>query len=420
VQTIRLEYAAREHFVPFHRREQRWAAMVAHRRAGKTVGSVADLIDDALRCPLENPRVAYVAPTYTQAKDVAWEYVKKIASPIPGVSFHESELRADFPGGPRLRLYGADNYDRLRGLYFDAVVLDEYADMDPRAWSEVIRPALSDRKGKATFIGTPKGQNAFHEVCTRAKDDPAWFFAELKASKTGIIDEHELQDAKRDMTREQYQQEYECSFEASVIGAYYADEMDRAKTEGRIGRVPHDPAATVWTYWDLGLDDATAVWFGQLINREVHWLKYREWSGAALTDIAADVLKEPYAYERHVFPHDVEQRELTTAKDRKSVVEGILGANRIEVAPRISVEDGINAVRVNFPRMHFDEAGCHRGLEVLRNYRKAWDEKRRTFMDRPHHDWASHGADAIRMFGVSYREQVKAQASPKRNLRGLV
>lgn len=417
MQQIRLSYDARAQFVPFHLRTQRWAALVAHRRAGKTVGSLADLIDDTLRCPLEKPRGAYIAPTYTQAKDVAWEYVKKITAPIPGVQFHETELRADLPGGARVRLYGADNYDRLRGLYFDAVVLDEYADMDPRVWPEVIRPALSDRKGKATFIGTPKGRNAFAEICERAERDPEWFFAELKASQTGILDDDELRDARREMTREQYAQEYECSFEASVIGAYYADELEAAK--GRIKPALYDPAVAVRTYWDLGLDDATAIWFAQVVNREVRLIDYQEWTGQALTSVAKDVLGKPYAYDKHVLPHDAEVRELTTAVTRRSVVEGILGANKLEIAPRLNVEDGINATRVLFSRMWFDEKACARGLECLRNYRKQWDDKKKTFQDRPFHDWSSHGADALRMLGITFRDELKAAGPVRRNIRGL-
>jgi phage terminase large subunit len=417
-QTVRLNYEAREQFVPFHLREQRWAALVAHRRAGKTVGSLADLIDDTLRCPLENPRGAYIAPTYTQAKDVAWEYVKKITAPIPGVLFHESELRVDIPGGARIRLYGADNYDRMRGLYFDVVVLDEYADMDPKAWSEVIRPALSDRKGKATFIGTPKGVNAFAEVCANAKDDPEWFFAELKASQTGILDAAELRDARGQMTREQYAQEYECSFEASVVGAYYADELEAAKD--RILSGLYDPATSVRTYWDLGLDDATSVWFAQVVNREIRLIDYQEWTGQALTAVAKDVLAKPYAYDRHVMPHDIEVREMTTAVSRRSVIEGLLGANKLEVVKAQEVADGINATRVLFNRMWFDKDKCARGLECLRNYRKQWDEKRKTFQDKPYHDWASHGADALRMLGLSFRDELKAFGPLKRHLKGIV
>jgi phage terminase large subunit len=412
-----IPYRPRDQFREYHDRTQRWAALVAHRRAGKTVAVVNDLVKDALTCQLDKPRFGYLAPTFGQAKDVAWEYLKHFSRPIPGVAFHESELRVDYPNGARVRLYGAESAERMRGLYLDGIALDEYGDMDPSVWPEIIRPALSDRKGRATFIGTPKGRNHFAEMCEKAEGDEDWYFARLKASQTGILDEAELRDAKRDMTREQYAQEYECSFEASVVGAYYADELDAAKE--RIKPALYDPAVAVRTYWDLGLDDATAIWFAQVVNREVRLIDYQEWTGQALTSVAKDVLNKPFAYEKHVLPHDAEVRELTTAVTRRSVIEGILGVNRLEIAPRLSVEDGINATRVLFARMWFDEKGCARGLECLRNYRKQWDDKKKTFQDRPFHDWSSHGADALRMLGITYRDELKASGPVKRNIRGL-
>jgi len=146
-------YKPRKAFLPLHMRKERFGCIVAHRRAGKTVASVMDLIDFALRCEKPDPRFAYVAPYYAQAKDVAWTYVKRFAAMIPGATINESELRVDLPNGARIRLYGADNYDRLRRIYLDGVVLDEFADQPPQAWREVIRPALSDRQAWALFIG---------------------------------------------------------------------------------------------------------------------------------------------------------------------------------------------------------------------------------------------------------------------------
>ena len=172
-----------------------------------------DLIDAALRCTKPSGRYAYVAPFYAQAKDVVWAYLKQYTAAIPGVEINESELRVDVPTAngerARIRLYGADNYERMRGLYFDGVVLDEYADMDPRAWSEVIRATLADRKGWATFIGTPKGRNNFYDVWAGSTETgwvgavnspELWFSMLLKASDTGIVDADELEDARRSMT----------------------------------------------------------------------------------------------------------------------------------------------------------------------------------------------------------------------------
>lgn len=408
-EAIALGYDPREQFVPFHMRTQRWAALVCHRRAGKTVATIADLIDSILRCDKPNARGAYIAPTFVQAKDVAWEYVKRFSAPIPGVQFNESELRVDYPTGGRIRLYGADNYDRMRGLYFDFVVLDEYADMNPAAWSEVIRPALADRHGAATFIGTPKGRNAFFDVCERAKGDNDWFFASMKASETKIIAPEELAAAKAEMTAEQFATEFECSFDSAVVGAYYGQELELAHHDPdtglrRIGSVPHDPSLPVSTYWDLGLDDATAVWFAQMTGKEIRLIEYQEWTQTPLLQVAAEVMQRTrYVYEAHVLPHDAQARDMTTGRTREEALRAVLG--RIQIAPRLDVADGINAVRTLFSRMWFDEKACAQGIECLRNYAKKWDEKRKVFEERPFHNWASHGADAMRYLAVTYKER---------------
>ncbi len=410
VQRIDLGYRARPQFVPFHLRKQRWSCIVAHRRAGKTVACIMDLVDAALRCEKPNPRFAYIAPFYAQAKDVAWAYFKQFTAPIPGVEVHESELRIDLPNGARLRLYGADNYDRMRGVYFDGAVLDEYGDMDPRAWSEVIRPILSDRRGWATFIGTPKGRNHFYEIWQAAKETPSeWFTLMLRASETGLLPPEELEDARKVMTPEQYEQEYECSFDAAILGAYYGREMQRLEAEGRIRSVPYDPSLPVYTGWDLGLDDATAIWFVQVAGAEVRVIDYLETNNEALSSIARSLLNErPYMYGDHYLPHDAEIRELMTAKSRKDTLES-LGVRPVRVAPRQNVEEGINAVRNLLPRCVFDEKKCARGIEALRNYQREWDDKLKTFRKTPRHDWASHGADAFRYLAISLSPRAKPQ-----------
>jgi hypothetical protein len=234
-------YAPRGPFIDFHNRRQRWAVMVAHRRAGKTVACVADLIYGALLTRKQDARYAYVAPQYNQAKDIAWLYVKRLTADIPGVSYNEAELRANLPNGAQVRLYGADNPDRLRGMYLDGVILDEHADMRPRVWGEIVRPMLSDRKGWAAFIGTPKGHNEFHRVWQDAANEPEWFRLILRGSESGLIDQGELDAMRRSMTEDQYAQEVECSFEAAIQGAILGRYMTAAESEGRIRSVEYDP-----------------------------------------------------------------------------------------------------------------------------------------------------------------------------------
>lgn len=403
---VNLNLQARDQFVPYLTRGERWASVVAHRRAGKTVACIMDLIKRAIEHKGREPRFAYVAPTYTQAKDVAWSYLKEYTAAIPGMEKSESELSVTFPHNKaRVRLYGAENYDRIRGLYLDGVVIDESGDIDPRAWPEVIRPALSDRRGWATFIGTPKGRNAFFDIHKDAKKAAGWFFAELRASETGIIDAAELEDARRTMTAEQYAQEYECSFDAAVVGAFYGREMELAEKEKRIGRVQHDKAADVFASWDLGIGDMMAIWVGQIVGREWHWINYYENNGFALDHYVDWVKSLPYKVHDHYLPHDGEARELQTGKSRKQFLED-RGLN-VSIVPRHEVMDGIDAARVRFNRMWFDAENCERGIDCLRMYRSEFDDKNKVLRPRPLHDWSSHGADAFRCGVMGAEDRVK-------------
>jgi hypothetical protein len=370
-----------------------------------------DLIDGALRCKKPDARFAYVAPTYTQAKDVVWGYLKQFTHMIPGVELRESDLSAIFPNGGRVRLYGSDNYDRLRGIYLDGVVLDEFADMAPQAWAEVIRPALADRRGWAVFIGTPKGRNGFWDVYDNARRSEEWFTLELRASQTGIIPDEELASAKESLTPEQYAAEFECSFDAAILGAYFAKELDEAREAGRIGSVPYDPLLPVHTAWDLGIGDSTAIWFFQVSRAEVRVIDYYEASGHGLPHYASVLSARDYTYGTDWLPHDGEARQLGTGRSLWETLHSL--TNRIpRILPKQNVMDGINAARVTIGKAWFDGAKCYDGLEALRAYRADFDEKAKTFHDRPRHDWSSHGADAFRYMALAWREMQPEKPKP--------
>lgn len=392
---------ARAQFREFLESDKRWAVGVAHRRAGKTVACIQKLTKEALECQKPEGRFAYVAPYFSQAKDVAWSYLKRYAAAL-GCETNESELRIDFPNGARIRLYGADNPDRLRGLYLDGIVLDEYADMRPSVWGEVIRPMLADRQGWAVFIGTPKGRNDFCEVWEKALQDPTWFRFMLKASETGLIDAGELVAAKAAMTPEQYEQEFECSFEAAILGAFYAQELGRANSEGRVTTVPIDRGLPVHTGWDLGFTDATAIWFFQVVGREIRVIDYYEASGVALDHYVKALKEKGYLYGQHYFPHDVAQHELITGTSRFQTLVG-LGITPT-VVPQHAVMDGINAVRRMLDRCIFDAGRTAKGREALIQYRRDFDERLKQFKQKPLHDWTSHGADAFRTFAAGFAE----------------
>ena len=393
-QRIIIPYSPRKQFRDYHDRKQRWACIVAHRRAGKTVACVNDDIRFLLQCKLHEPRAAYIAPTYTQAKDVAWSYVKHYTAAIPGCSTSESELSITLPNGARYRLYGAENYDRLRGLYLDHVTIDESGLIDPRAYPEVIRPALSDRQGSATFIGTPNGKNFFHDVHQQAQKDDDWFSLVMRASETGIIPPSELADAAKLMTPDQYAQEYECSFDAAIVGAIFGKEMRAAEESGRVTTVSYDPAVPVFTGWDLGINDPTVIWFGQQVGSEIHLIDYYQASDENIAHYAKVVKEKPYVYETHLLPHDAAARERGSGK---TVEEFLTELNLdVRVIPNTKIKDQIEAAKMALPRCWFDADRCGHGIEALKEYRTEYDEKRKVHGLRPYHDWASHPADAFK------------------------
>lgn len=386
----------------------RFVVAVCHRRFGKTVMAINHLLKAALTCDKERPRFHYVGPTYRQAKAVAWDYLKHYAGVVPGATFNEQELRADLPNGAQVRLYGADNPDALRGIYSDGAVLDEAGLMQARVWSEVLRPALTDRKGWALFIGTPNGKNLFWEMKNRASQGDGWALIQYRASETGIIDAAELEDARGAMTADEYQQEFECSFEASVRGAIYAKEIMFLRENGRILTLEPEPLLSVHTAWDLGIGDSMAIWFAQ-IDRSgaVRVIDHYEANGEALGHYVNLLAAKGYTYGRHVVPHDAQVRELGSGKSRIEMLAGL--GLRCELAPNIKVEDGINAARMFMRKCYFDEKRCAAGLDALQNYRWDYNTRLDEYKATPVHDWASHSADAFRYLAVSLREENKAK-----------
>jgi phage terminase large subunit len=396
-----------------HTKLKRFTTVVCHRRFGKSVWAINHLIDRALRCTLPNPRFAYVAPTYGQAKRIAWDYLKFYTQHIPGVEYNEADLRVEIPSNrSRIMLLSAENPNSLRGIYLDGNVLDEYAEMDPTAWTTVIRPALSDRRGWAIFLGTPKGQNHFYENYEYGtlSSDPEWASFLFRASETGIISTEELESARRTMTEEEYNQEYECDFNAGLVGAYFAKEISAAEKDGRVAKVPHDPSVPVDTYWDLGVNDMCAVWFVQSMKVRHHVIDYYEISGASIPDVLRDLRAKKYNYGRFVLPHDANARDFSTGKAQVQIFRDH-GVRNIDIVPRVGTKrEGINAARMIFSKCVFDAEKCKQGLKALGNYQRKWDAKNSVFQDSPLHNWASNGADAFQQFGLGARDESRSSS----------
>ena len=375
--------------------KHRFNVIIAHRRSGKTVLCINHLIRAALTNPQPNPRYAFIAPTFKQGKSTAWDYIKNYSRNIPYIKFNESELRCDFPNGARITILGAENDQALRGIFLDGCVFDETQNISPVLFPEIIRPSLADRKGWCIFIGTPKGQNYFYKLHKQALEEEDWWTGTYKASQTKVLDDKELSAAQRVMSKDLYEQEFECSFQAAITGSYYGKIIEELEKSNRITEVPYDENLKTETWWDLGLKDSTAIWFVQRLQSQLRIIDYYENSGEGL-DFYADVLdSKPYKYDRHIAPHDIKVRELGAYGKSRLETALELGIS-FDIAPKLSIEDGIEMVRKTLPQCYFDKNKTYQGTEALKAYQKKWDERNQCFKNRPTHNFASHPSDAFR------------------------
>jgi hypothetical protein len=376
--TIVLPYKPRRHFLPLHASPKRWKFAVCHRRAGKTVALANSLITAALTNSRTTPppRYAYVGPSFDQTKDLVWQYLKTYTANIPGVRALEGELTIVFPGGATIRLYGgALAYERMRGIYLDGAVLDEYPLLAPQAFTSVVRPCLADYRGFAIVSGTSAGDDHFHKLKLRAEDDPDWDIFDIKITDTGedALTRLEVEEMRKDMSPDEFAREMMNSFDAPIEGAYYADALNALALQNRVTHVPPDLNTDVITSWDLGIRHLQCVWLFQLAGREVHWLDYIEGSGKSLSHytslLALKAKTGGFHYRCHLLPHDVEVRELSTGHSRRHELTSLLAEPVIKV-PNHSTEDGITATRGVLGVSWFDADATRRGLARLRAYRK--------------------------------------------------
>lgn len=345
-------------------------------------------------------------PEASQARKAMWEAVnphtgkRRVDDVFPGdlrAGMRNDEMSIKFKNGSTWQLVGSDNFDSLVGSSPVGMVFSEYALADPRSWA-MLRPILAENGGWAIFPSTPRGNNHLKALYEAADADPEWFAERLTVEDTGLFGEEflarELAEYQRENGREDgerlFRQEYYCSFSAAVRGAYYASYIEQARADKRIGRVPHDPKLEVRTAWDLGIGDSTAIWFFQQAGRETWLIDYYEASGVGLDHYVQMMRAKPYTYAQvaAILPHDAEAKELGTGKSRQEVLAG-LGV-RSEIAPRLSVDDGINAVRMLLPTCYIDAEKCARGIECLENYRAEFDERNKVLRSAPKHDWTSH------------------------------
>lgn len=390
----------------------RRAVCVWHRRAGK---DELALHWTATACMQKAATYWHMLPQANQARKAIWEAVnphtgkRRIDEAFPREirsNTREQEMMIKFVNGATWQVVGSDNYNALVGSPPYGIVFSEYSLADPSAW-DYLRPILAENGGWALFIYTARGKNHGYSLYRMAQKNPDWFSQRLTVDDTRAISPAIIEDERRSgMSEDMIQQEYYCSFDAANPGAYYGREMAQAWRDGRIGNVPIERGLDCETWWDLGMDDSMSIWITQTVSRELRVVGYIEHSGEGLS-YYAKLLKDfaiehSIHYSRHVMPHDIEVRELGTGKSRKDVAKG-MGITPIEVAPKLEVDDGIDAVRRTLPFCWFDETRCAKGIAALTEYSKDWDEKNKVFALRPKHNWASHGADAFRTLGVTHR-----------------
>lgn len=369
------------------------------------------LIRKAVECRLHNPRFGYLAPFYVQAKDIAWVYLKQYSAPLIelGGKVNESELSVTFPHNNALiKLYGAENAERMRGVYWDGIVVDEGQGIKKTVLTQVIMPALADRLGWLDVSGTSKGwENLLGELAKLAKNNPEWFYQMLKASETGIIPKDELMRLRAIMPDNEYEQEFECSFDAAITGSVYGQWLSGKELRKDL----FDPELPVHTAWDLGFDDATAIWFWQIINSEVRLIDYYENNGQDIEHYCDFLKSRKYPYGKHFVPHDAAYK-LLAAGGRSIVQQAYALGVKMYVVAATGQQNGIEAARKTLECSFFDEK-CDLGVQALKQYQFEFDDDKKTFRSKPRHDWTSHAADAYEIIGQVWRNPVLSESEEK-------
>jgi len=413
-------YIPRAQFLPYHERKQRYGLLLAHRRSGKSYAILNDIIVRGLTPAADGLRqqFAMMAPTQSQARTIAWQYLKDQTACFAnckGYKSLEQHLTVVLPDpsdtnkpGTTIMLVGAENAERLRGLFLNGCAIDEAADIPDFVVTQIIRPALADRQGWLTIAGTVKSIDDYlwrtYELAQKAP--LLWFHMNLKASESGILPQHELEDLRRGMTEEAYQVEFENNVHAATTGKIFLPYM----VHKQVTKVPYDPAGSApITAWDLGMADSTAIWVMQMCGREPHLLDYYQASGKSL-DHYVDWLRTLSYVNRlgaHLLPHDSNVRELGTGKTRIQTLRE-MGMRNLKRVGKLPKDQQIEAARLLLPKCWFNEDTTLEGRKALRNYSFAFDPKRKVFAGSPLHDQYSNGSDAFQVLAVGLQRALES------------
>jgi len=404
------------------------ACCVWHRRAGKDKTFVNFLIPQMLQ---RKGAYNYYFPTASMGRDILWDGMDKSGfrfmdhfPPELIKRTNSTEMLVELRNGSIFKIRGTDKREPI-GVNPVGVVFSEYSRQNPAGGWDLVRPILAENGGWAVFNFTPRGKNHAYRLYTMARGNPEWFCEKLRADATGAITKEAIEAERASgMSDELIEQEFYCSFDYGVEGSYYGRAMTQLWDWGQVGSVPWEAKAPVYTAWDLGIGDSTAIWAFQLIGKEIHVIGYYESHGEGLGHYVAWLNSKPWRYRQHWLPHDAAQREFQQDGTVATVhamlctlcqdIDPITGAKTPDVgivAPH-KVEAGIEEVRGLLQpkgKIWIDKEACEDGINALENYHREYMEKREVFAQKPCHDWASHGADAFRYLAVAYRYHIHDQ-----------
>ena len=382
--------------------KKRFNVLVVHRRAWKTVWAILDELIVAIK---EKWDYWYVAPTYRQAKKIAWRMIQKFWDQISGFKYNASELIVTYENWSTISLFGAENPDSLRWLDLRWVIFDEYAQQPSNIYSEIVFPMINANWWWVTWIWTPKGKNAFYQLYQRALKDERFYTMLLRHTDTKLLTDEQIEDAKKEMTEEEFEQEYNCSWEAYMRWSVYWKELSLAHAEWRVKEWLYDPSLEVYTFWDLWVSDAMSIWFVQIAGWQIRIIDRYSNSWYGLEHYAEIIKSKPYRYKNHYFPHDIRQREISTWLTRMETAIKLLW-EICKIVPMSTIESGIDAGRLLFKNIWIDSS-LEEFINNLSLYQYEWDDKLGQFKKQPIHDFTSHDADWFRYMAIIFNHLTK-------------
>lgn len=383
---------------------------IYHRRAGKDKTMFNLIVRESLK---RRGVYYYFFPEYAQGRRVIWDGIDgsgfKFLDHIPESliqSKNSTDMKIVLTNGSVIQIMGTDKFDKVRGANPVGCVFSEFAFQNPKAWN-IIRPILAENNGWAAFNSSTNGKNHFYDMYQMAIKNKNWFVQNYNVEDTldengkrYVSDDVIQEERESGMSEEMIQQEFYNSWTANSQGFYYLSILEELDKNKQIANVTHDPSAPVETWWDIGMGDATTLWFTQTMGKEIHVIDYYASNNKGIEHYAKVLQAKPYVYKSHNFPHDIVNMEFGTGRTRYEVAEELFRGTRLNIVAKLPVSEGINAVRMVLPQCHFNKTTCKEGLDGLRNYTKTWDEKGQTFKDSPLHNWASDPADSFRYLAV--------------------